>query len=334
MPTRLAVAVAALVLFVALPALAELYTEWLWFGEVDYRSVFLKSLATRWLLGAVAFVAAFLVLLGNLRAAVKGARRPFVLFAGGGDLQPIVLERRHLLWLSLGASALAALFIGGVASSQWLLVLQYLEATPFGQADPLIGRDAAFYIFTLPFLEFVRVGLFAVVALALVGSAAAYVVRRGDHVLQPDGIRVGEQARRHLLLLGAAIFLLFAWASYLDMPRLLTTPAGIVHGASYVDVAVRLPVLRILMAVSVFAAGACVLCGVREQHVAGGGRDRCLSASSGSAAAGRRRRCSASWSRRTSSRRRRRTSPTTLPRRAPRSTSTWSRNGRCRATPS
>ena len=257
MPTRLAVALAALVLFVALPALADLYIEWLWFGEVEYQSVFLKSLATRWLLGIMAFLVAFCVLLGNLRQAVRGATRPFVLFAGGGDLQPIVLERRHLAWLSLGASALVALFIGGVASSQWLLVLQYLEATPFGQADPLIGRDAAFYIFTLPFLDFVRLGLFAVVVLALVGSVATYVVT-AEIVIQPEGIRVGEQARRHLLLLGAAIFLLFAWAAYLDMPRLLTTPAGIVHGAAYVDVAVRLPVLRILMAVSVFAAGACV----------------------------------------------------------------------------
>ncbi|MCE2541178.1 MAG: UPF0182 family protein [Acidobacteria bacterium] len=188
MPTRLAVALAALVLFVA-------HIEWLWFGEVEYQSVFLKSLATRWLLGAAAFLLAFLVLYGNLRLAVKGARRPYVVFAGGGDLQPIVLERRHLAWLALGASGLAALFIGGVASSQWLLVLQYLEATPFGQADPLIGRDAAFYIFTLPFLDFVRLGLFAVVALALVGAAAAYVVA-GEIAVQPDGIQVGEQARR------------------------------------------------------------------------------------------------------------------------------------------
>ena len=256
MPPRLAVALAALVLFVALPALADLYTEWLWFGEVDYQSVFLKSLTTRWLLGAAAFAIAFLGLLGNLRRAVKRVERPYVVFAGGGDLQPVVLEQRHLSWLAVAAAGLAALFIAGVASSQWLLVLQYLEATPFGDADPLIGRDAAFYIFTLPFLDFVRLGLFAVIALAFVGSAAAYVIA-GEVALQPDGIRVGEQARRHLLLLGAAIFLLFAWAAYLDQPRLLTTPAGIVHGASYVDVAVRLPVLRILMAASVLAAGAC-----------------------------------------------------------------------------
>ncbi len=257
MPTRLAVALAALILFVALPALADLYTEWLWFGEVEYRSVFVKSLATRWLLGAAAAAAAFCLLYANLRAAVRGATRPFVLFAGGGDIQPVALEGRHLAWLALGVSALAALFIGGVASSQWLLVLQYLEATPFGQADPLIERDASFYVFTLPFLDFVRLGLFAVVALALVGSGAAYVAA-GEIALEADGPRIGERARRHLLLLGAAVFLLFAWAAYLDMPRLLTTPAGIVHGASYVDVEVRLPALRILMAVSVFAAGACV----------------------------------------------------------------------------
>ena len=255
MPKRLVFALVALVLFVALPSLAELYTEWLWFGEVGYQSVFLKSLATKWLVGGSVFLIAFAVLFGNIRFAIQGANRPYVVFPGGGDLQPLVLERRHLRLLAVAVSAVLALFIGGVASTQWLPILQYLQATPFGETDPLFGRDTSFYIFTLPFLDVVRLALLSMVVLSLVGAAAAHVAA-GRLGIGPDGITVSARARTQLLSLGAAIFLLLAWSAYLDIPRLLTTPAGIVHGASYVDVVARLPVLRILMVVSVAAAGA------------------------------------------------------------------------------
>ena len=255
MRARLSLALVLLALFVMLPSVAELYTEWLWFGEVGYQGVFLKSLTARGLVGLAAFLAAFTVLFVNLRFAVRRARRPFVVFTGGGNLQPVVLERRHLGLLALAISGLVALFVAGVTSSQWITVLQYLDATPFGEADPLFGRDAGFYVFTLPFLDLVRLGLQSVVVLSLAGAAGAYILA-GEITLDQTVVRVAPAARQHLLLLTAAIFTLFAWGAYLDMPRLLTTPAGIVHGASWADVMVRLPVFRVMMAVSTLAAGA------------------------------------------------------------------------------
>ena len=39
------------------------------------------------------------------------------------------------------------------------------------------------------------------------------------------------------------MLLVLAFGAYLDVPRLLTTPAGIIHGAANVDVAVRIPAL-------------------------------------------------------------------------------------------
>ncbi len=253
MRTRITLALIAVLLFVALPSLADLYTEWLWFGEVGYQSVFLKSLATKGVVSALAFVVGFVFLYGNLRAAVSQVHRPYVLFPGGGDLKPLVLERGHLAVLAVGVSALVALFVSGVAWSQWMLVLRYLEATPFGTADPLFGRDASFYVFTLPFFDFIRVGLLSILVLALVGSAGAYVVA-GEVAIDPDGFHIGPRARQHLLLLVAGVFGLLAWGAYLEIPQLLTTPSGIVHGASYVDVVVRLPMFRVLMAMSALAA--------------------------------------------------------------------------------
>ena len=37
MRTKLSLALLVLVLFVMLPSMAELYTEWIWFGEVGYQ---------------------------------------------------------------------------------------------------------------------------------------------------------------------------------------------------------------------------------------------------------------------------------------------------------
>ena len=255
MPTRFVVALIALMMMVALPSFAQLYTEWVWFGEIGYQSVFFKSLTTRGLLGVGVFALAFVFLFANLRLAVRGQNRPHLVFPGGGDIQPIVLERKHLLWLAAGAAGLAALFISGLASNQWLVVLEFLNATPFGEADPLFGRDAGFYVFTLPFLDTVRYLLLAVVVLSLVGSGAVYVML-GQLELTPQGLQVGARPRQHLAALIAVVFLLLAAGAYLNMPRILTTPAGIIHGASYTDVAVRLPVFQVLMVVAGFGAAA------------------------------------------------------------------------------
>ncbi len=153
MPTKLIFALLAILLLVTLPSVAEIFTEWLWFGEVGYQSVFVKSLTTKGLLGLLAFVGTFAVLFANLRLAVRGPTRPYTVFPGGGDIQPIVLEPRHLTRLAAGISGVVAVVVAGSASSQWLVTLQFLNATPFGEVDPIFGRDAAFYVFTLPFLD-------------------------------------------------------------------------------------------------------------------------------------------------------------------------------------
>ena len=253
MPARLVVALIALLGLIALPSFAEIYTEWLWFGETGYQSVFLKSLTTRGLVGAGVFAIAFAIIFWSLRRAVHNQNRPFMVFPGGGDIQPLVLEPRHLGWLAAGISTVVALFIAGIASSQWLLALQFLNATPFGEVDPQFNWDASFFIFTLPFLEAVRYLILATFVLSFVGAAAAYVMS-GQLALTPEGLQISPRARQHLATVIAVLFLLMAAGAYLDMPRTLTTPAGIIHGASYVDVVARIPILRVLMVASVAGA--------------------------------------------------------------------------------
>ena len=118
----------------------------------------------------------------------------------------------------------------------------------------------------MPFLDLARYLALAVVVLSLLASAAAYVVA-GTLALDPvRGPVVGDDARRHLGLLIAGVFLLLAWGAYMDVPRILTTPAGIIHGASYVDVVLRIPALRALLVVTVVCAGLSVLTAMTSRN--------------------------------------------------------------------
>jgi|TARA_B110000116_G_scaffold46128_1_gene38304 uncharacterized membrane protein (UPF0182 family) len=255
MPARFIFLLIFLVLFMVVPSTVELLTEWFWFVEVDYTDIFIRSVTTKAAVGGLVFLVAFGALAANLRLALGRITQPYSLFPGGGDIQPVSLDRPQLQMLGTGVAALAALFLGLFASNEWLTWLQFQHATPFGQTDPLFGRDVGFYVFTLPFLDLARYLALAVVVLSLLGSTAAYVIS-GTLALDPaKGLVVGDNARRHLGCIIAALFVLLACGAYLDVPRILTTPAGIIDGASYVDVALRIPVLRVLLVVALLGAG-------------------------------------------------------------------------------
>ncbi len=257
MPTRLIVLLVVLLLLMVVAPAVDLLTEWFWFQEVDYSGIFVRTVTTKASVGGVVFLVALVALASNFRLALRHVTQPYLLFPGGGDIQPVVLNQRQFLMLGTGIAAVVALFLGIFASNEWLTWLQYRNAVPFGQTDPLFGRDVSFYVFTLPFLDLTRNLALAVVVLSLIGSAAAYVVS-GTLALDPGrGLVVGTAARRHLGLIVAGLFLLLAWGAYLDVPRLLTTPAGITvpNGASYVDVGLRVPVFRVLLVVAAIGTG-------------------------------------------------------------------------------
>ena len=257
MSARLVFLFVILLLFMVIPSAMNLLTEWFWFGEVDYTGIFIRTLTAKASVGGLVFLVAFAVLALNVRLALRRITQPYLLFPGGGDIQPVALTPRQLQLLGTGLAAVVGLFLGIFASNQWLTWLQFQHAVPFGQPDPLFGRDVSFYVFTLPFLDLARNLALAVVVLSLIGSTAAYVVS-GTLALDPGrGLIIGAAARRHLGLIVAGLFLLLAWGAYLGVPRMLTTPAGIIHGASYVDVVLRVWVFRGLLGVALLGVGLC-----------------------------------------------------------------------------
>ena len=235
-----------------------LYTDWLWFQEVGFTTVFTTRLQlSGWLfigLGAVVFVFLFI----NLSVAARTAP-PDVLWEledqlglpGRAILEPLV---RRLL---LPVIAVIAFFAGARATGSWPTVLEYVNRTPFNQTDPLFGRDLGFYFFVLPFWRLLYAWSTALVAGTLILVAAVYVLQR-SLVLTARGPRLAAGARTHLLGLAAVLLLVRAAGFWLDRFDLLYAPRGFVFGASYSDVHASLPVLQWLVVLAVLCAGACV----------------------------------------------------------------------------
>jgi uncharacterized protein len=241
-------------LITGIPAAAEFYTDWLWFQEVGYEQVFLRSLTVRAIVTAAVGVLAFALIGGNLVVAMRHLRpRPFMVATPQGP-QTITVDPATIRPLVLLAAAVVALMIGLFAGARWETWLYYVYATPFGKTDPILGRDVGFYVFTMPLLEHLHGLVFFLLFLMVATAIAAYVLG-GEVSLHPvRGLSVSPWAVRHVSLLAAAVLLVMAFGAWLQIPGLLTSVSGVVWGASYVDVHARMPALRVLMAAAVVGA--------------------------------------------------------------------------------
>ena len=250
MSPRALIFAAVALLFFVLPSTTTFAVDWLWFGELGYRPVYLTSITSKSLVGSIAFVIAFAWLAAHLRHALNAASAAPASFTTREGFTIVLPTRDQLRPLALLAAALAAGLVAVFAASEWMTVLSWWYQTPFPASDPILGHNVAFYVFTLPFLDLMRGLAMALIVLAAIGAAAIYVFA-GELALTPFGLRMAPGVRRHGAVLAAALFLVLALGSWLDQPRQLLTVSGIIQGASYTDVHARIPAAFALMVASV-----------------------------------------------------------------------------------
>ena len=209
------------------------YTDWLWFLEVGYASVFLQIAGLRGALLLAVGLGAFVFVAGNLRAAAR-VRPPDVFW----ELEePLGLPSRLVLEpvlrrLLTPVAVVAALVLGAIASSEWQSLVLFRHAEPFGMSDPLFGRDIGFYVFRLPLWRRALGLAFGLVGVTLLLTALVYFLGR-VLVLTPRGPIIATRARAHLLALLALLLFTRAADFYLDRYDLLYSQRGglVGHGA-------------------------------------------------------------------------------------------------------
>ncbi len=255
----LIVAVLAFIALFAWPAWAVFYTDWLWFQALGYQTVFSTVLVTKVTLGLSAGLLAAVFIWLNFKLALRQSQAPpprtnprFLNIEGQQIAAPDFAQLVGRL--ALPAALAAGAFIGLLAWDAWEIWLRYRHQTPFGEADPIFGRDIGYYFFTLPALETLASLLLTLVVICLLGAAAIYAARGAETFIKLRQIELGHGPRAHLLTLVAALFLVLAGQTYLGIPNLLYSTSGPIAGASYTDLNATLPLLYVQICVAVLVA--------------------------------------------------------------------------------
>jgi uncharacterized membrane protein (UPF0182 family) len=248
----------AVFLLMGIPSIVDFYVDWLWFGELDYRQVFWKSITTRSLMGLVTFVVTAAFLAFNLFLALQRMPLRNIVVVTPEGPRTISLQPRRLrpvIWL---VSGFAALLLAGFASSGWQTWLQFTQGVSFGRVDPVLGRDVSFYLFRWPFLSLLQQLLFLTALLTLIGVTAAYALAGNLGLRVGRGVFITESARTHLAAITGLLLLALAFGDWLEISAMLFEPSGLVSGGTYADVHARMPALRLLAVVGVLGAALAV----------------------------------------------------------------------------
>ena len=234
------------------------YVDLLWFREVKLSSVFWSVLRTKFMLGLIFGLVFFALLYVNLLIVrwLTPTTRILTPEQEAVDRVRQSLEP-YLRWLIPLAAAALALIVGIGVSRQWQVFLLWRNGSglSFGSTEPIFHRDPSFYVFSLPWLRFLQGWLFSsLVGVTLIVGIAHFVWGGIQPQAPVFADKVSPAVRAHLSVLLGLIFLVKAWGYYLGRFDLLTSPRGVVEGASYTDVKAQLPALNFLAIVAVICA--------------------------------------------------------------------------------
>ncbi|WP_284849904.1 UPF0182 family protein [Corynebacterium rhinophilum] len=259
-PPKVAAIIAAIIAVLLFfgPMLVGMYTDWRWFGSIDYRSVFTTAIIARIVLFIIFGLVAAAVVWAAGFFAWRG--RPDSLDVG--DLNSPVYQYRQSIEKSMGVlfeviPAIVGVIAGFIGQSHWRDVMLFLNGQDFGVQDPQFHHDLGFYAFSLPVLQMV------VNTLSILLVLAFLIALFGHYIL--GGIRIGNKAAgvrgsisraaRLQLAITAGLWMVAQVAGYwLERYGLLYSEHDLFTGGSYTDIHAYLPAKIILMIIGVFVA--------------------------------------------------------------------------------
>jgi len=248
---------AAILLIITFVAIIPLYTDWLWFDSLGYSTVFSTLLWSKIALGLGAGFVFFLVIYANLWLSRKLVPPPTnsytqqMFFAKLG-----LLAKRGIGMLTLVVSVGLAVLVGLEAASYYKEWLYWVNSVPFGQVDPVLNIDISFYVFKLPFAEFLYERIFFMLVACTAATGLLYFADDALH-FRGSTFFIDKKAKVHLAVLCALLFFVKAYGYRLAMFGLLNEKGPQFDGPGYTMIHANLPALLILMGLAIIGGFVC-----------------------------------------------------------------------------
>jgi uncharacterized membrane protein (UPF0182 family) len=244
---------------------ASIWTDVLWYGQLGFLSVFRTELLTK----AGLFVVGGLLMAGAVLISLVIAYRSRPVYAPVSS-EHASLDRyresveplRRLVVIAVPAGL--ALFAGSAASQQWQTFLLWWNSVPFGRTDAQFHLDIGFFVFTLPWLQFLSGFFTAVVFLSGIAALITHYLYGGLR-LQGAGPRMTQTARVHLSVLAALFLLLRAVDYWLGRYALTTHDSRLITGLTYTDARALLTAKGVLAGIALIVAILFVVAAVMER---------------------------------------------------------------------
>ncbi|UBM62130.1 UPF0182 family protein [Candidatus Sulfidibacterium hydrothermale] len=226
------------------------YSDWLWFKNLSYSSVFDTMILAK-ILSFILFFVVFLIFAAiQVRLAYKrgGATRHIPLLRNE-DPRELILplyQGKRVFWFWAAVIAFFGMVMASSASAQWNDFLQYIHATNFGIKEPVLGKDAGFYIFRLPVFSFLTGWYLFMVALT---AALVFLSYYLDNAFGMEGntLRISGHMKSHFILLSGFFALGIAALFQIKLYNLLYSSNGVAYGPSYMDVHAQIPAYHLIV---------------------------------------------------------------------------------------
>ncbi len=250
-PLVTALVVAAVILIV-LAIAAQFWTEVLWYQSVSFTGVFTTQIIAKVSLGVVGGLLTAAVVWSSIHVAF--ANRP--IYAPSPDTQAMEHYRQLVEPMRRTATIAAPLavgfFAGLSAATQWDTFLLWRNGGSFGKVDPEFGIDIGFFVFTLPWINFVVGFLTMILVLGLITAAFTHYLYGG--IVAGQKTRSTQAARVHLSVIAAALVLVRAVGFWVDRYNLATSQSTRLTGIQYKEAHAVIPTKGILAIAAVMCA--------------------------------------------------------------------------------
>lgn len=164
-----AVLIVALLLLLLIFSMVGYITDFLWFRELGYVSVFFKQIVTQLEIGVPTFLVVTILTFVYLKLLKRGYNKKIESNQTG--------EPRSLNGITGALSLVLGVIVTYMAvTGLWFKVLQFANSTDFNIKDPLFNQDVSFYAFKLDFITQVNSMLIGVLVAFLAITLIYYVI--------------------------------------------------------------------------------------------------------------------------------------------------------------